>query len=63
MDGLVLELREQLGLSIMMVTHDLDTLWRVPDRVVFLGEGKVLAAVSMEEMVKQTHPLIVEYPT
>ncbi len=61
LDGLVLELRDQLGLTVMMVTHDLDTLHRVPDRVVFLGEGRVLAAVSMEEMVQQKHPLIQAY--
>lgn len=61
LDSLVLELRKNLGLTFVMVTHDLDTLWRVPDRVLFMGDGKVLAYTTMAEMVKQTHPLIVEY--
>ena len=61
LDELILHLRESLGLTFVMVTHDLDTLWRVPDRVIYLGEGKVLAAVHMAELVKQEHPLIQAY--
>ncbi len=61
LDDLVLHLRDSLDLTLVMVTHDLDTLWRVPDKVVFLGEGKVLAADSMENVVKLTHPLIQSY--
>lgn len=60
-DDLVLELHRLLGITLVMVTHDLDTLWRVPDRVVFLGEKKVLAACPMSELVQHTHPLIREY--
>lgn len=61
LDALVLNMRETLGLTFVMVTHDLDTLWRVPDRVIYLGEGKVLAAMPMEEIVQQKHPLIRSY--
>jgi phospholipid/cholesterol/gamma-HCH transport system ATP-binding protein len=61
LDELVLSMRDNLGLTFVMVTHDLDTLWRVPDRVIYLGEGKVLAAMPMAEMVKQEHPLIQSY--
>ena len=61
LDDLVLEMRENLGLTFMMVTHDLDTLWRVPDRVLFLGEGKVLAFEPMKNLVKNQHPLIRAY--
>ena len=61
LDGLVLHLRDQLGITFVMVTHDLDTLWRVPNRVIFLGEGRVIADQSMSEMVKNPHPLIKEY--
>ena len=61
LDELVLNLRNSLGLTGMMITHDLDTLWRVPDRVVFLGEGQVLAAEPMQELVKNKHPLIQDY--
>lgn len=61
LDQLVLQLRHIFGFTIVIVTHDLDTLWTVPDRVMFLGEGKVLAAMSMAELVKQKHPLIHAY--
>jgi phospholipid/cholesterol/gamma-HCH transport system ATP-binding protein len=61
LDALILDLRDNLGLTFVMVTHDIDTLWRVPDRVVFLGEGKVLAALSMPELVKHEHPAIRAY--
>lgn len=60
-DELILYLREILNLTIVMVTHDLDSLWQITDRVAFLGEGKILAVNSMEEMVKQQHPMIKEY--
>jgi phospholipid/cholesterol/gamma-HCH transport system ATP-binding protein len=61
LDDLVLEMRKNLGLTFMMVTHDLDTLWRVPDRVLFLGDGKVLAFAPMEQLVKDQHPSIKAY--
>ena len=61
LDQLVLQLRETLGLTVVMVTHDLDSLWTVPDRVVFLGEGKVLAALPMDELSQFDHPLVRKY--
>lgn len=60
-DELVLHLQQSLGLTIMMVTHDLDLLWRVADRVAVLGEGKVLGVGSMEELSELPHPVIREY--
>ena len=56
-----MHLRNSLGLTIVIVTHDLDTLWTIPDRIIFLGEGKVLAAMPMAELIHQTHPLIQDY--
>lgn len=61
LDDLFLHLRKALGLTFVMVTHDLDTLWRVPDRIFFLGEGKVLAAMPIDELIHQNHPLIHDY--
>lgn len=60
-DELVLHLKQSLGLTIMMITHDLDLLWRVADRVAILGEGKVLGVGTMLELSESTHPLIREY--
>jgi len=61
LDDLILDLRDNLGLTFLMVTHDLDTLWRVPDKVVFLGEGKVLACATMPELFENDHPAIRAY--
>lgn len=61
LDDLILEMRKNLGLTFVMVTHDLDTLWYVPDRVIFLGDGKVLADQPMAQLYKNTHPAIQSY--
>lgn len=61
LDDLILHMRKNLGLTFVMVTHDLDTLWYVPDRVIFLGEGKVLADEPMAVLRKNPHPAIQSY--
>lgn len=60
-DELVLHLKKSLGLTIVMITHDLDLLWRVADRVAVLGEGKVLGVGTMTELSESQHPVIREY--
>ena len=60
-DELVRSLRDALGLTIMLVTHDLDLLWRVADRVAVLGEGHILGVGTMTELAKMDHPIIREY--
>jgi phospholipid/cholesterol/gamma-HCH transport system ATP-binding protein len=57
-DTLVLDLRQQSGLSIVMITHDLDLLWQVADRVAVLADGKVQAVGSMAELSKMDKPAI-----
>lgn len=60
-DELVRGLRQALGLTIMVVTHDLDLLWRMADRVAALGEGHIVGMGTMEELSASDHPLIREY--
>ena len=60
-DELVHQLRDALGLTIMMVTHDLDLLWRSADRVAVLGDGRILGTGSMTELSASGHPQIREY--
>ena len=60
-DELVLTLRELFGLTIVMVTHDLDLLWRVADRVAVLGDGVVQGVGSMAELSQMQHPSIRPY--
>jgi phospholipid/cholesterol/gamma-HCH transport system ATP-binding protein len=61
LDELILQLRDSLGLTVVLVTHDLDSLWRVSDRVAFLGERRVLACDSIEALVRSDHPLVRDY--
>jgi len=51
-DALILTLRDMFGLTILMVTHDLDTLWQVSDRVAVLANTKVEGFGSMLELSK-----------
>ena len=60
-DELVVQLKESLGLTVVMVTHDLDTLWSATDRVAFLGEQRVIGYAPMRELTRAEHPLIRAY--
>ncbi|MDS4026655.1 MAG: ATP-binding cassette domain-containing protein [Candidatus Contendobacter sp.] len=60
-DELVAQLKESLGLTVVMVTHDLDTLWSATDRVAFLGEQRVIGYAPMRELTQAEHPLIRAY--
>jgi len=60
-DELVRNLRDALGLTIMMSTHDLDLLWQAADRVAVLGEGRILGIGTMAELAGSEHPVIREY--
>ncbi|MEP6608909.1 MAG: ATP-binding cassette domain-containing protein [Burkholderiaceae bacterium] len=51
-DKLVRSLVEDLGITVFLVTHDLDTLLTVVDRIVVLGNGKVLADGSLEQILE-----------
>jgi phospholipid/cholesterol/gamma-HCH transport system ATP-binding protein len=59
-DELVLYLRKTLKLTIVMVTHDLDTLTRTCDRVAVLVDGKVIVD-TLAKIVENDHPWIREY--
>lgn len=61
LDELILNLQSTMGLTIVMITHDLDSLWKVTNRVAFLGDGVVLAVDNMPQLVKNTNPLIQEF--
>ena len=60
-DTLIRSLRDLFGLTIVMITHDLDLLWQVADRVAVLGEGKVQGIGSMAELSKLEHPAIRQF--
>ena len=58
LDELVLQLKSALGPTIVIVTHDMDSLWRIADRVMLLGEARILATGSMQELAGSTDPAV-----
>lgn len=57
-DDLILQLRDLLGLTVVMVTHDLDTIHHIVDRFVLLGEKRAIAEGTVEEVLNVDHPII-----
>lgn len=60
-DELIRTLQHTLGLTVFMVTHDLDSLYSICDRVAALADGKVIAAGPMETMLASDHPWLRAY--
>lgn len=57
-DTLIHELRDLLGLTVVLVTHDLDTIHNIVDRFALLGEKKVIAEGSLAEVLAVEHPIV-----
>ena len=60
---LILRTQALYGPTIVVVTHDLDLLWQVSDRVAVLGEGRVLALDTMDALSHHEHPIVSAYFT
>jgi phospholipid/cholesterol/gamma-HCH transport system ATP-binding protein len=60
-DELIATLQRILGLTVFMVTHDLDSLHTVCDRIAVIGDGKILVEGPMETMLASQHPWVKEY--
>ncbi len=60
-DNLILELRGILGLTVVMVTHDLDSIWTVVDRFSVLGEKRVIAEGTLKEVIENPHPIVRQF--
>lgn len=59
--NLMLRLKNQLHLTSVVVTHDLDLMYKVADRVVFLYEGQVIFFGPLEDLERSPHPHIREF--
>ena len=60
-DELIMALQKRLELTVFLITHDLDTLWAICDRVAVLADQKVVAVGTIEELLALDHPWIQEY--
>ncbi|MDP4574475.1 ATP-binding cassette domain-containing protein [Qipengyuania sp. G39] len=60
-DRLTRELKETLGLTVFLITHDLDTLHEICDRVAVLADKKVIAVDTVPNLMQLDHPWIQEY--
>jgi phospholipid/cholesterol/gamma-HCH transport system ATP-binding protein len=60
-DQLILELRDALGLTVFVITHDLDTLYAICDRIAVLADRKVIAVGTIEELLALDHEWIQDY--
>jgi phospholipid/cholesterol/gamma-HCH transport system ATP-binding protein len=60
-DALIMALQETLGLTVFMVTHDLDSLYTACDRIIALADGKVIAQGPIDKMLEAEHPWLRAY--
>ena len=60
-DELTKELQDTLGLTVFLITHDLDTLHAICDRVAVLADRQVIAVGTIPELMDSDHPWIQEY--
>jgi phospholipid/cholesterol/gamma-HCH transport system ATP-binding protein len=60
-DELIATLRKTLGLTVFMVTHDLDSLYSICDTIAALADGKVIAAGPLSTMLASDHPWLRAY--
>ncbi len=60
-DTLIHNLKESMGLTVFLITHDLDTLYAICDRVAVLADKKVIAVGTIDELLATDHPWIQEY--
>jgi phospholipid/cholesterol/gamma-HCH transport system ATP-binding protein len=60
-DDLTLSLQRDLGLTVFLITHDLDTLHAICDRIAVLADQKVIAVGTIPELLALDHPWIQEY--
>ncbi|MBX9574717.1 MAG: ABC transporter ATP-binding protein [Caulobacteraceae bacterium] len=60
-DELIRQLADDLGLTVFMITHDLDSLYAITDKVAVLADKRVVAKATVSELERSDHPWIKEY--
>ena len=57
-DSLILELDQQLGVTSIVVTHDLESAFKVGERIALLYDGRIHVAVTPDELLASTDPVV-----
>ncbi|WP_456430993.1 ABC transporter ATP-binding protein [Nitratifractor sp.] len=57
-DRLIVELRDALGITVVMITHDLDSIFTIVDRMAVLAQKRVVAEGTLEEVLRSDHPFV-----
>jgi phospholipid/cholesterol/gamma-HCH transport system ATP-binding protein len=57
-DALIVELREMLGITVVMITHDLDSIFNIVDRMAVLADKHVVAEGILENVLQSQHPFV-----
>ncbi len=60
-DKLIVELRQMLGITVVMITHDLDSIFSIVDRMAVLADKRVVAEGSLDEVLASSHPFVEEF--
>jgi len=60
-DHLIMDLNDKLGVTSVVVTHEMDSAFRIADRMVLLDRGKFIACVTPQEMKDSTNPLVHQF--
>jgi len=57
-DALIVELRDLLGITVVMITHDLESIFSIVDRMAILADKHVVAEGDLENVLQSTHPFV-----
>ncbi len=60
-DALIVELRDLLGITVVMITHDLESIFSIVDRMAVLADKRVVAQGSLENVLQSQHPFVEEF--
>jgi phospholipid/cholesterol/gamma-HCH transport system ATP-binding protein len=60
-DELIVELRDMLDITVVMITHDLDSIFGIVDRMAILADKKVVSSGDINEVLNSTHPFVEEF--
>jgi len=58
---LILELRELLGITVVVITHDLDSIFSIIDRMSVLADKHVVAEGNVKNVLQSQHPFVEEF--